>query len=99
MCDVNAFVIIRFLPELKAKLLQEAKMNFLSKFRDNNKDIEQTKDAKRTVHINIPQNGLVVVKVMIVMFIIILHRAKNVRDIYFFIYTLLHLSRGWLTTI
>ncbi|KAJ6667935.1 hypothetical protein lerEdw1_016256 [Lerista edwardsae] len=49
----------KFLPELKAKLLQEAKMNFLSKFRDNNKDTEQIKDSKRTVHINIPQNGLV----------------------------------------
>lgn len=65
MCDVNALFVIRFLPELKAKLLQEAKMNFLSKFRDNNKDIEQIKDGKRMVHINIPQNGLVAVKVMI----------------------------------
>nr|XP_060621263.1 serine/threonine-protein phosphatase 2A catalytic subunit alpha isoform isoform X3 [Anolis sagrei ordinatus] len=54
----------KFLPELKSKLLQEAKQNFLSKFRDNNKELEQIKDEKRTVHINIPQNGSIVVKEM-----------------------------------
>ncbi|XP_053232791.1 cyclin-dependent kinase-like 3 isoform X3 [Podarcis raffonei] len=48
----------KFLPELKSKLLQEAKLNFLSKFRDNNKEM----DEKRTVHINVSQSGPVIVK-------------------------------------
>ncbi|KAF7249231.1 Cyclin-dependent kinase-like 3 [Varanus komodoensis] len=52
----------KFLPELKNKLLQEAKLSFLSKFRDNNKEAEQIKDEKRTVHINVSQNGPVLVK-------------------------------------
>ncbi|XP_062825443.1 cyclin-dependent kinase-like 3 [Anolis carolinensis] len=52
----------KFLPELKSKLLQETKQNFLSKFRDSNKELEQIKDEKRTVHVNIPPNGSIVVK-------------------------------------
>uniref|UniRef100_G1KAZ0 Cyclin-dependent kinase-like 3 n=1 Tax=Anolis carolinensis TaxID=28377 RepID=G1KAZ0_ANOCA len=54
----------KFLPELKSKLLQETKQNFLSKFRDSNKELEQIKDEKRTVHVNIPPNGSIVVKEM-----------------------------------
>ncbi|XP_006116121.1 cyclin-dependent kinase-like 3 isoform X1 [Pelodiscus sinensis] len=49
--------IEKFLPELKAKLFQEAKLNSLSKLRENNKEIELIKDEKRTVQINISQNG------------------------------------------
>ncbi|XP_020650089.3 cyclin-dependent kinase-like 3 isoform X2 [Pogona vitticeps] len=52
----------KFLPELKSKLLQETKLSFLSKFRDNNKDTEQIKDEKRTINTNVPQNGPIVVK-------------------------------------
>ncbi|KAJ7316480.1 hypothetical protein JRQ81_002642 [Phrynocephalus forsythii] len=52
----------KFLPELKSKLLQEAKLSFLSKFRDSNKEAEQTKDEKRTVNINKPQSGPIAVK-------------------------------------
>ncbi|KAM9130059.1 cyclin-dependent kinase-like 3 isoform 6-T6 [Pangshura tecta] len=51
--------IEKFLPELKAKLLQEAKLNSLSKL---NKEIELIKDEKRTIHINASQNGPVVGK-------------------------------------
>uniref|UniRef100_A0A8C4W624 Cyclin dependent kinase like 3 n=1 Tax=Gopherus evgoodei TaxID=1825980 RepID=A0A8C4W624_9SAUR len=54
--------IEKFLPELKAKLLQEAKLNSLSKLRENNKEIELIKDEKRTIHINASQNGPVVGK-------------------------------------
>ncbi|KAG8128617.1 hypothetical protein E2320_015439 [Naja naja] len=54
----------KFLPELKSKLLQEAKLSYLSKFRDNNKEIEQIKEEKRIVHINMSQNGPVIVKEM-----------------------------------
>ncbi|XP_062976806.1 serine/threonine-protein phosphatase 2A catalytic subunit alpha isoform isoform X2 [Elgaria multicarinata webbii] len=54
----------KFLPELKSKLLQEAKQSFLSKFRDNNKEAEQIKDEKRSIHINVPQSGPVLVKEM-----------------------------------
>ncbi|XP_074866199.1 cyclin-dependent kinase-like 3 [Carettochelys insculpta] len=54
--------IEKFLPELKAKLLQEARLNSLSKLRENNKEIKQIKDEKRTVHVNISQNGPVVEK-------------------------------------
>uniref|UniRef100_A0A8D0GRB8 Cyclin-dependent kinase-like 3 n=1 Tax=Sphenodon punctatus TaxID=8508 RepID=A0A8D0GRB8_SPHPU len=49
--------IEKFLPELKAKLLQEAKLNALSKPRGNNKETEQIKDEKRTVHANMSQTG------------------------------------------
>uniref|UniRef100_A0ACB8EJP9 Cyclin-dependent kinase-like 3 n=1 Tax=Sphaerodactylus townsendi TaxID=933632 RepID=A0ACB8EJP9_9SAUR len=52
----------KFLPELNAKLQHEAKLNCLSKFRDNNKESEQSKDEKRPAHINMPQNGSVVGK-------------------------------------
>lgn len=62
----NVLFCIRFLPELKSKLLQEAKLNYLSKFRDNNKEIEQIKDEKRIIHINMSQNGPVTVKVRII---------------------------------
>uniref|UniRef100_A0A8C3FJH4 Cyclin-dependent kinase-like 3 n=1 Tax=Chrysemys picta bellii TaxID=8478 RepID=A0A8C3FJH4_CHRPI len=54
--------IEKFLPELKAKLLQEAKLNSLSKLRENNKEMELIKDEKRTIHINASQNGPVVGK-------------------------------------
>ncbi|KAM6475131.1 cyclin-dependent kinase-like 3 isoform 2-T5 [Liasis olivaceus] len=54
----------RFLPELKSKLLQEAKLSFLSKFRDNNKEVEQIKDEKRIVHINMSQSGPVTLREM-----------------------------------
>ncbi|XP_077680167.1 cyclin-dependent kinase-like 3 isoform X4 [Eretmochelys imbricata] len=54
--------IEKFLPELKAKLLQEAKLNSLSKLRENNKEIELIKDEKRTIHIIASQNGPVVGK-------------------------------------
>uniref|UniRef100_A0A8C3RYP0 Cyclin-dependent kinase-like 3 n=1 Tax=Chelydra serpentina TaxID=8475 RepID=A0A8C3RYP0_CHESE len=54
--------IEKFLPELKAKLLQEAKLNSLSKLRENNKEIELIKDEKRTIHIITSQNGPVVGK-------------------------------------
>uniref|UniRef100_A0A8C0GAJ1 Cyclin-dependent kinase-like 3 n=1 Tax=Chelonoidis abingdonii TaxID=106734 RepID=A0A8C0GAJ1_CHEAB len=54
--------IEKFLPELKAKLLQEAKLNSLSKLRENNKEIELIKDEKRTIHINASQNGPLVGK-------------------------------------
>ncbi|XP_039193407.1 cyclin-dependent kinase-like 3 isoform X6 [Crotalus tigris] len=54
----------KFLPELKSKLLQEAKLNYLSKFRDSSKEIEQIKDEKRIVHINMSQNGPIIVKEM-----------------------------------
>uniref|UniRef100_A0A8D0DWR0 Cyclin-dependent kinase-like 3 n=1 Tax=Salvator merianae TaxID=96440 RepID=A0A8D0DWR0_SALMN len=54
----------KFLPELKTKLLQEAKLSFLSKFRDNNKEAENIKDEKRTVHINVSQSGPIVMKEM-----------------------------------
>uniref|UniRef100_A0A8C8SFX1 Cyclin-dependent kinase-like 3 n=1 Tax=Pelusios castaneus TaxID=367368 RepID=A0A8C8SFX1_9SAUR len=54
--------IEKFLPELKAKLLQEAKLNSLSKLRENNKEIELIKDEKRTIHINASQNGPVIGK-------------------------------------
>ncbi|XP_042307023.1 cyclin-dependent kinase-like 3 isoform X2 [Sceloporus undulatus] len=54
----------KFLPELKSKLLQEAKFNFLAKFRDNNKETEQIKDEKRTVHINVPPSGPIAVKMI-----------------------------------
>nr|XP_056718979.1 cyclin-dependent kinase-like 3 [Euleptes europaea] len=47
----------KFLPELNAKLLHEAKLSCLSKFRDNNKETEQSKEEKRTPHNNVPQNG------------------------------------------
>ncbi|KAM6475132.1 cyclin-dependent kinase-like 3 isoform 3-T6 [Liasis olivaceus] len=54
----------KFLPELKSKLLQEAKLSFLSKFRDNNKEVEQIKDEKRIVHINMSQSGPVTLREM-----------------------------------
>ncbi|XP_043346752.1 cyclin-dependent kinase-like 3 isoform X5 [Dermochelys coriacea] len=57
----NGF-IEKFLPELKAKLLQEAKLNSLSKLRENNKEIELIKDEKRTIHIIASRNGPVVGK-------------------------------------
>ncbi|XP_043377326.1 cyclin-dependent kinase-like 3 isoform X4 [Chelonia mydas] len=54
--------IEKFLPELKAKLLQEAKLNSLSKLRENNKEIELIKDEKRTIHIIASQNSPMVGK-------------------------------------
>ncbi|XP_019334047.2 cyclin-dependent kinase-like 3 isoform X5 [Alligator mississippiensis] len=54
--------IEKFLPELKAKLLQEVKLNSPSKLRENNKETELIKDEKRTVHVHFIENGPVVVK-------------------------------------
>ncbi|XP_019390629.1 PREDICTED: cyclin-dependent kinase-like 3 isoform X6 [Crocodylus porosus] len=54
--------IEKFLPELKAKLLQEVKLNSPSKLRENNKETELIKDEKRTVHVHFMENGPVVVK-------------------------------------
>ncbi|XP_054834492.1 cyclin-dependent kinase-like 3 isoform X2 [Eublepharis macularius] len=52
----------KFIPELNAKLLQEAKLSFLSKFRDNNKASEQIEGEKKMANINVLQNGPVVGK-------------------------------------
>ncbi|XP_064377196.1 cyclin-dependent kinase-like 3 [Dromaius novaehollandiae] len=46
-----------FLPELKAKFLQEAKLNSLLKLRGNNKDVGPLKGEKRSAHINACLNG------------------------------------------
>ncbi|KAH0629778.1 hypothetical protein JD844_012142 [Phrynosoma platyrhinos] len=71
----------KFLPELKSKLLQEAKLNFLAKFRDNNKETEQIKDEKRTVHINVPQSGPIVVKKVKFPYTLDVEKDKKTKEI------------------
>ncbi|XP_062443714.1 cyclin-dependent kinase-like 3 [Rhea pennata] len=49
--------IEKFLPELKAKFLQEAKLNSLLKLRENSKDVGLLKEEKRSARINACLNG------------------------------------------
>ncbi|XP_056667104.1 cyclin-dependent kinase-like 3 isoform X3 [Monodelphis domestica] len=50
----------RFIPELKAKLLQEAKVNSFIKPREYSKEIEPTKEDKKTTYINtLPNNSII----------------------------------------
>ncbi|KAM5217283.1 cyclin-dependent kinase-like 3 isoform 2-T4 [Hipposideros larvatus] len=44
--------IEKFLPELRAKLLQEAKVNSFIKPKENSKENELTKDERKTIHTN-----------------------------------------------
>ncbi|XP_016283719.2 cyclin-dependent kinase-like 3 isoform X10 [Monodelphis domestica] len=52
--------IEKFIPELKAKLLQEAKVNSFIKPREYSKEIEPTKEDKKTTYINtLPNNSII----------------------------------------
>lgn len=50
MVDIACF--IRFIPELRAKLLQEAKVNSLIKPKENSKENEFMKDERKTIYTN-----------------------------------------------
>lgn len=50
MVDITCF--FRFLPELRAKLLQEAKVNSLIKSKENYKENELLKDERKTIFTN-----------------------------------------------
>lgn len=47
---VNIACFIRFIPELRAKLLQEAKVNSFLKSKENSKENELMKDERKTMH-------------------------------------------------
>ena len=47
---------IRFIPELKAKLLQEAKVNSFIKPKENSKENEFMKEERKTIYTNTLQN-------------------------------------------
>lgn len=50
MVDIACFV--RFLPELRAKLLQEAKVNSFVKPKENSKENELMKGERKTIYTN-----------------------------------------------
>lgn len=47
---VNIACFIRFIPELRAKLLQEAKVNSFIKSKENSKENELMKDERKTMY-------------------------------------------------
>ncbi|XP_028907330.1 cyclin-dependent kinase-like 3 isoform X3 [Ornithorhynchus anatinus] len=55
-------IFIRFMPELRAKLQQEAKVNSIKKPRENFKDNEPIKEERKAVHVNKIANNLTVGK-------------------------------------
>lgn len=50
MVDIACF--IRFIPELRAKLLQEAKVNSFIKLKENSKESDLMKDERKTTYTN-----------------------------------------------
>ncbi|XP_038628452.1 cyclin-dependent kinase-like 3 isoform X2 [Tachyglossus aculeatus] len=56
--------IEKFMPELRAKLQQEAKVNSFKKPRENFKDIEPIKEERKAVHVNKIANNLTMGKDM-----------------------------------
>lgn len=52
MLLVDIICFIRFIPELRAKLLREVKVNSFTKPKENSKENELIKDERKTIYTN-----------------------------------------------